>query len=200
MAEPSSPTPPPRRRASDRGRAPFLDNTRHVLAGIVALIAALVGLLVLANRSTALAPDFLAEFVLYALVVTDLTIVVALVFVLTRNIVKLLVERRRALPFARFRAKLVAVLLAMTLVPALLVSIVGSELIRNSVARWFDAPMGDVLASANSIAADYYRLRQDAVAARAARASRAVAGLDLGFEHEAVRRGAGRGHGRGRVR
>jgi two-component system nitrogen regulation sensor histidine kinase NtrY len=174
LAEPPAPTPPPRRRASDRGRAPFLDNTRRVLAGIAALIAALVGLLVLANRSTALAPDFLAEFVLYALVVTDLTIVVALVFVLTRNIVKLLVERRRALAFARFRAKLVAVLLAMTLVPALLVLIVGSELIRNSVARWFDAPMGDVLASANSIAAEYYRVQQDAVAARAARIARSI--------------------------
>ena len=85
MAEPSAPPPPPRRRASDRGRAPFLDNPRRVLAGIAALIAALVGLLVLANRSTALAPDFLAEFVLYALVVTDLTIVVALVFVLRRS-------------------------------------------------------------------------------------------------------------------
>ena len=43
---------------------------------------------------------------------------VALVFVLARNIIKLVVERRRALPFARFRAKLVALLLGMTLVPA----------------------------------------------------------------------------------
>jgi two-component system nitrogen regulation sensor histidine kinase NtrY len=177
VAQPT--TAAPRRRASDRGLAPFLDNTRRVLAGIIALIAALVGLLVLANRSTALAPDFLAEFVLYALVVTDLTIVVALGFVLTRNIVKLLVERRRALPFARFRAKLVAVLLAMTLVPAALVSLVGSELIRNSVARWFDAPMEEVLASANSIAADYYRLQRDAVAARAARLARSAGSLDL---------------------
>ena len=40
---------------------------------------------------------------------------VALVFVLARNIVKLVVERRRGLPFARFRAKLVALLLGMTL-------------------------------------------------------------------------------------
>jgi len=139
-------------------------------------------LLVLANRSTALAPDFLAEFVLYALVATDLTIVLALVFVLTRNIVKLVVEQRRPLPFARFRAKLVAVLLVMTLVPALLVSLVGSELIRNSVARWFDAPMGDVLASANNIAADYYRQQQDAVAARAGRVSRALMALGAGLE------------------
>ena len=158
-----------------RGRAPFLDNTPLISAGILALVAALVGLLVLANRSTALAPDFLAEFVLYALVATDLTIVVALGFVLTRNIVKLLVERRRALPVARFRAKIVAALLAMTVVPALLVLLVGGELIRSSVARWFDAPMGEVLASANSIAADYYRLRQDELAARSSRLARMLA-------------------------
>ena len=70
---------------------------------------------------------------LSALWATNLTILVALAFVLTRNILKLLVERRRALPFARFRAKLVAVLLGMAVVPALLVLIVGSELIRTSV-------------------------------------------------------------------
>ena len=68
----------------------------------------------------------------------------ALVFVLTRNIVSCLSNGGARCRSQRVRAKLVAVLLAMTLAPALLVSIVGSELIRNSVARWFDAPMGDV--------------------------------------------------------
>ena len=60
----------------------------------------------------------------------------------------------------------------MTLVPAVLVLLVGSELIRNSVDRWFNAPMDDVLSSANSIAGDYYQERQTLVAARAARVSR----------------------------
>ena len=36
---------------------------------------------------------------------------VVLVFVLARNIVKLVVERRRGLPFSRFRAKLVLAML-----------------------------------------------------------------------------------------
>ena len=75
------------------------------------LIAALASLLALASRSAAFAPDFLTEVVLYALSATNLTILVALVFVLARNIVKLLVEKRRALPFAHFRAKLVALML-----------------------------------------------------------------------------------------
>ena len=102
-------------------------------------------------------------------------ILVALAFVLARNIVKLVVERRRGLPFARFRAKLVAVLLGMTLIPAVLVLLVGSELIRNSVQGWFNAPMGDILSSANAIAGDYYQERQEFVSAQAQRLARSLA-------------------------
>ena len=143
------------------------------------LLAALAGLLTLASRSARLAPDFLTEFVLYALSATNLTILVALVFVLARNIVKLVVERRRGLPFARFRAKLVAVLLGMTIVPAVLVLLVGSEVIRNSVDRWFNAPMNDVLSSANAIAGDYYQEQQRLVSTQAQRMARALAPVDL---------------------
>src|SRR5918994_114474 len=165
--------PPPKRSPAPQGRKPFRDNTRLLLVGIAVLVAALGGLLTLASRSTTLAPDFLTEFVLYALSATNLMMLIALVFVLARNIVKLFVERRRALPFARFRAKLVTVLLGMTLIPALLVLIVGSELIRNSVDRWFNAPMDEVLGSANTIAGDYYQERQRIVSAQALRLARA---------------------------
>ena len=93
---------------------------------------------------------------------------------LARNIVKLVVEQRRALPFARFRAKLVTVLLGMTLIPAVLVLIVGSELIRNNVDRWFNAPMDEVLSSAQQrspatttrSSSGSWRLRRSALRAR----------------------------------
>ena len=160
--------------AADRAGKPFLDNTPLLLAGIVALIAALAGLLALGRGSSTLAPDFLADFVLYALSATNLTILVALAFVLARNIIKLVVERRRALPFARFSAKLVTVLLGMTFIPAVLVLIVGSELIRNSVDRWFNQPMDDMLSSANAIAGDYYAQQQSLVSAQAQRFARAL--------------------------
>ena len=169
----------PGTRTPEPPRTPFRDNTKLLLAGVAALVALLAGLLALASRSSTLAPDFLAEFVLYALSATNLTMLVALVFVLARNIVKLVVERRRALPFARFRAKLVAVLLAMTLVPAVLVLLVGSELIRNSVDRWFNAPMDEMLSSANDIASDYYQEQQRFVSAQAQRFGRILAPFDL---------------------
>ena len=171
--------PPPERSSAPQRRRPFRDNTKLILAGIGVLIAGLASLLALASRSATLAPDFLTEVVLYALSATNLTILVALVFVLARNIVKLLVERRRGLPFARFRAKLVAVLLGMTLIPAVLVLLVGSGLIRNSVDRWFNAPMDDVLSSANAIAGDYYQERQRLASAQAQRMARALGEIGL---------------------
>jgi two-component system nitrogen regulation sensor histidine kinase NtrY len=170
---------PPSPATTPARRRPIRDNSRLLLTGIALLVIALLGLLALASRSTSYSPDFLTEVVLYALSVADLTMLAALVFVLARNIVKLLVERRRALPFARFRAKLVAVLLGMTLIPSILVLIVGSEVIRTSADRWFNAPMDEVLSSASRIASDYYRDRQKAVADHAERIARQLAGVDL---------------------
>jgi two-component system nitrogen regulation sensor histidine kinase NtrY len=165
------PTPAPRR--------PFRDNPRLILAGIALLVGVLVVILAVANRTPRLSPDFLTEFVLYALSAADFTILFVFVWLLARNIVKLVVERRRGLPFARFRSKLVALLLAMTLVPAVLVLIVGSELIHASVDRWFNAPMDEILASANQIAGDYYHERQVQVRDNAVRIARELARVDL---------------------
>jgi two-component system nitrogen regulation sensor histidine kinase NtrY len=164
-----------RREPAPPARRPLRDNPRLILAGITLLLAALVGIAAFANRSARLSPDFLTEFVLYGLWAADLTILLGLTFVLARNVIKLIVERRRALPFARFRGKLVAVLLGMTLVPAVLVLLVGSELIRNSVDRWFNAPVEDVLIAADLIASDYYRDRQMRVTSDAQRIARALA-------------------------
>ena len=158
---------------------PFRDNPLLILIGIVIFLAALVGLLGLAERSTELAPDYLAEVVLYALSAVCMTMLVVLGFILARNIVKLWVERRRAAPFARFRAKLVAALLAMTVIPSLLVLLVGSELIRNSAQRWFSAPIDEVLTSSNEIAREYYGSRERVVSDHARRIAGMLSGLSL---------------------
>ena len=169
----AAPTPEPPRR-------PFRDNPRLILAGIAILLVVLIALVAIANGTSRFSPDFLSEFVLYALSAADLTMLAALVFVLARNIVKLIVERRKALPFARFRAKLVLLLLGMTFVPAVLVLIVGSELMIQSVDRWFNAPMDEILTSANKIAGDYYAERQLLVSDHANRIARALSSVDLG--------------------
>jgi two-component system, NtrC family, nitrogen regulation sensor histidine kinase NtrY len=82
----------------------------------------------------------------------------------------------------------VAALLAMTIIPAVLVLMIGSELIRNSTDRWFSAPIDQVLASANRIAGDYYQDRERAVVEHVARVARGApaAAIEAG-DAEAVR-------------
>src|SRR5690349_12103048 len=87
-------------------RRPFRDNPPLILAGIVILLAVLGGLVWLGDRTSTLSPDFLTEVVLIALSVTNVTMLVALAFVLARNVIKSMMESRRAAPFGQFRAKL----------------------------------------------------------------------------------------------
>jgi nitrogen fixation/metabolism regulation signal transduction histidine kinase len=68
----------------------------------------------------------------------------------------------------------VAALLAMTIVPAVLVLISGSQIIRDSAARWFSEPVDDVLAAAQLIATTYYQEAQEGVALRARRLGRVL--------------------------
>ena len=160
-------------------RRPFRDNPRLILAGIVILVGILLGLGYVAERTARLSPDFLTEVVLYALSATNVTMLVALLFVLARNVIKSVLEGRRGLPFGRFRARLVLAMLGMTVVPAVLVLIVGSQVVLTAVDRWFNQPMEDILSGANSIAADYYEIHQTLLADQAARLARDLGGRDL---------------------
>ena len=155
------------------------DSPRLVLVAIAVVVVALVWLLRLARRSSELTPDYLAEVVLYALSAACLVMLLALGFVLARNLIKILAERRRAVPFARFRAKLVAALVGLTLIPSVLVLLVGSEVIRSSAERWFSAPIDEALSSANAIARSVYQEQQQAAEERAGRVAARLAGVDV---------------------
>ncbi|OFW33223.1 MAG: hypothetical protein A3G76_06675 [Acidobacteria bacterium RIFCSPLOWO2_12_FULL_65_11] len=177
--EPLTPAPVRRR---------FRDSPRRILIGTGVVTALLVALVVVSARTSRFTPDLLTEGVLYALSAADLAMLAALLFLLARFIIKLVVERRRALPLARFRTRLVALLLGMTLAPAILVLIVGSELIRTNIDRWFNAPLADVLSSANQIAGEYYHERQVLVGDHADRVASALSSVDLaGADADAIR-------------
>jgi two-component system nitrogen regulation sensor histidine kinase NtrY len=159
--------------ASRERRRP-LDNPRVLTVTAVLLIAILAGLLWLASRPIEQTLPVIANVAIYAVVALALALLVTLGFVLARNLVKLWVERRRAEPFSRFRAKLVAALLAMSIVPAVLVLLSGSSIIANTMDRWFSEPVDQVLASAQAIASEYFRERTTAMDYRAERIAAAL--------------------------
>jgi nitrogen fixation/metabolism regulation signal transduction histidine kinase len=74
------------------GRGRLLDRPRVliVLAGL--LMAVLAALFWLADRTSQIAPPLLTDVLLYALLAVNLALLVALFFVLVRNLLKLWVE------------------------------------------------------------------------------------------------------------
>ncbi len=167
---PSPPAPPPRRRA--------LDNPRVIALVGLLLIAVLVGATWLPGVS-GLEETMVSEVVLYSVSAGILALLLTLAFVLARNITKIWTERQQGQPFARFRAKLVAALLLMTIVPATLVLVIGSQFLDSSADRWFSVPVDESLGAAKEIAFEYWTERQESVRLRAARLAASLRPNDM---------------------
>jgi two-component system nitrogen regulation sensor histidine kinase NtrY len=132
-------------------RPPFRDNTRLILFATGAALLVLVGSEILLHKSQAFSPDFLAAVLLYGLTVSNLTLLLVLLFVLGRNLVRVLMERRRKTLGARFRLRLVLVFVLMAVAPSLLIMVFGSDLIRQTVERWFNVDVERIVASSQAL-------------------------------------------------
>jgi two-component system nitrogen regulation sensor histidine kinase NtrY len=132
-------------------RTKFRNNARLVLAVILGLLGLLTGFEILLRKSRDFSPDFLASVLLYGLTVLNLLLLLTLVFVLGRNLVRVLLERRRGVLGARFRMRLLLVFLLMAVAPAALVIVVGSDLIQHTVDRWFNVDVDRILSSSQAL-------------------------------------------------
>jgi two-component system nitrogen regulation sensor histidine kinase NtrY len=138
-------------------RHPFRNNARLVLAATAAALGAFLLFEVLLRKSRDFSPDFLASVLLYALTVVNLTLILILLFVLGRNLVRVVMERRRGALGARFRLRLVLVFLLMAIVPCMLLIAVGSDLIQQTVDRWFSVDVARILSSSQALGTAYHR-------------------------------------------
>jgi two-component system nitrogen regulation sensor histidine kinase NtrY len=117
-----------------------------------AAVGILVGVEVLLRKSRDFSPDFLASVLLYGLTVLNLTLLLVLVLVLVRNLVRVVMERRRNVLGARFRLRLLLVFLVMAVAPAALLTVVGTDLIHETVDRWFSVDVERILSSSQTLA------------------------------------------------
>jgi two-component system nitrogen regulation sensor histidine kinase NtrY len=125
-----------------------IKNNARIVAAITAglLLVFLVAELVL-RKSEDYEPDFLSSALLFGLTVLNFSLLLVLVFVLGRNLVRMLMEWRRGVFGARLRVQLLLVFLLMAVAPSALLLLVGSDLIRQAVDRWFNVDVERILAS-----------------------------------------------------
>lgn len=87
----------------------------------------------------------------------NIILLVLLVFLVVRNLVKLIFERKRRILGSRLRVRLVLAFLALSLVPTLLLFFIAGGLVTRSFERWFDIQVENALKGSLEIAHTYYQ-------------------------------------------
>jgi two-component system nitrogen regulation sensor histidine kinase NtrY len=155
-------------------------NHRLIGSGLVALLLLCTGLFYLAQRGrdlpTALVTNRVLLFVLWYV---NVLLILIVLFVLLRNLVKLLIERRHRVLGSTFKFKLVATYVGLSLIPVLLLFAIATELLRGSMDRWFNTPVAPVLERGNAVAQALYDQIEKTNLRDAGRAMREIQGIDL---------------------
>ena len=97
------------------------------------------------------------NIVFFLLLNINIILLVLLVFLVVRNLVKLLFERRRGILGARLRVRLVLAFISLSLVPTLLLFFIAGGFVTRSFERWFDVQVENALQGSLEIAQTYYQ-------------------------------------------
>src|SRR5512143_3887674 len=132
-------------------RERFQNNAKLVLAVTGGLLVVFLLAELLLRKSRDFQPTFAASALLFGLTIINISILLVLVFVLGRNLVRMLMEWRRGVFGARLRVQLLLVFLLMATAPSMLLLLVGSDLLRQTVDRWFNVDVERMLVSSQAL-------------------------------------------------
>ena len=136
--------------------------TRLVIVAALTAVTVLTAVQVFIHQLSVPSP-IASNILVFALVNVNLLLLLVLVLLVFRSLFKIYMERRNNLLGARFRTKLVVAFLSLSLLPALLLFLVASNLITTSVDSWFNIQVETSLQNALEVAQTYYRITQDRV-------------------------------------
>jgi len=127
------------------------------------LVVVITGLVVLSLRYQGQLFDLTSEIPLsgnilvLALINLNILLIIFCLFLVLRNIFKLLLERRRGIPGAKLRSKLVLSFIALSLIPTMLLFFVSAGFITNSIENWFNSQIEKSLEESLEVAQTYYK-------------------------------------------
>ncbi len=155
-------------------------DNRVILGTLLVLFLVLAGIFYLILRSRDL-PSYLVtdQLLLFVLWYVDGVLILAILFVLLRNLYKLAIERHHRILGSKFKIKLVATFIGLSLIPVLLLFVIATELLQGSVDRWFSTQVREVREQGYAVSEALSDVLEADTLRGAARARRAIEGLDL---------------------
>ena len=97
------------------------------------------------------------NIIVFSLININIILILLLIFLVIRNLVKLIFERKRKVLGAKLRTKLVVAFISLSLVPTILLFFVAVGFITNSVEHWFKVQVEQSLQGSLEVVQTYYR-------------------------------------------
>ncbi|HSS49971.1 MAG TPA: ATP-binding protein, partial [Thermoanaerobaculia bacterium] len=159
-----------------------------IFGGFGALLFLFTAMYYMAVRGRDLPAALVTNRVLmFVLWYVNVILILGVLFVLLRNLIKLLVERRQRVLGSAFKFKLVATYVGMSLIPVLLLFAIATELLQGSIDRWFNTPVAPVLERGNAVAQALYDQIEKTNLRDATQVLQEIRGLDLRDPHQRPR-------------
>ncbi len=97
------------------------------------------------------------SIIVFSLININIILILLLIFLVIRNLVKLIFERKRKVLGAKLRTKLVVAFISLSLVPTIILFFVAVGFITNSVEHWFKVQVEQSLQGSLEVVQTYYR-------------------------------------------
>jgi two-component system nitrogen regulation sensor histidine kinase NtrY len=97
------------------------------------------------------------NIIVFTFININIILLLLLFFLVIRNLVKLIFERKQRILGAKLRTKLVAAFVSLSLVPTLLLFLVAVGFITSSMEKWFSVQVEQSLQGSLEVAQTYYR-------------------------------------------
>ena len=165
----------------------FEETKRRKREGIVILATFLLvaALIFFEVQLPDVAPEYsLGSNILFFLLINvNIILLGLLAFLVVRNVVKLIVERKRRILGSHLQVRLVLAFVALSLVPSVLLFVIAGGLLTRSFDRWFDAKVESALQGSLEIGQTYYQNSANNAIFYARQLSRAISAEGL-FEQK----------------
>ena len=120
---------------------------KRELVIVFAILVAVAILTFVVNRVVSFGPDFPVSntILMFVLINVNLLLLLLLIFLVFRNLVKLLYDRKRKVIGTKLRTRLVASFITLTLLPTTVLFFFSIHFITKSIQFWFNAPVEQAL-------------------------------------------------------
>lgn len=131
---------------------------------IIVILVAIVGLLTYVETKVVRFGAGLPvsnTIITFIIININMLLLLLLIFLVFRNIVKLLYDRKRKVMGAKLRTRLVVAFASLSLIPTILLFLFSVQFITSSVAFWFNVPVEQCLGKSLEIGKEVYRHIRD---------------------------------------